>query len=91
VSRAAHPHRFAVFAASKRDPENDCADVTKCNAFMCGHFPPRVITHCQVPGCIAMETSAPTRRHRKVPMGMTPDQFQAMQNGSYFGETLGAP
>lgn len=68
-----HVHHMAVVAWSFRnDPDND--------------FPPAVLLGCDGGVCAKTEVYKAKPRLRRVPEGLTPEQFHAMQGGAYWNE-----
>jgi hypothetical protein len=53
-------------------------------------FTPAVLMGCTRGVCAKTEVVKPKKRDRKVPTGITPEQFQALKNGSYWPEIMGA-
>ena len=51
-------------------------------------FPPAVLMGCTRGICARTEVVMPKPRARKVPAGMTPEQFQALKGGAYWPEIV---
>lgn len=75
-----HDHQMTVIAHSTRVPhdhvEEDCPSC----------FRPAVLMSCQVGGCIKVEAVMPRSRQRRVPDGLTREQWLALKNGIYWNE-----
>lgn len=53
-------------------------------------FRPAVLMGCKTPACGKTEIVKPKPRARRVPAGVTPEQFNALKAGQYWPEIVGA-
>ena len=101
MPNAQHEHRMEPVAWTYREPGLDCgvyagvpngeAECTNPDHLLLSHpFRPAVLLGCTRGVCAKTEVIAPKPRSRKVPAGMTPEQFNALKAGMYWPEIVGA-